>query len=287
MSSRLPTCLLRDRSSRALISVSPQSNAVTENWDLVRVLVIDDHPRTVEQIENALWVWPHRVTRTNSLHKAVKMCHHLTPTAILVSLEVGETERGRPVARLRRALPDIPIIALATPEVVANPGTILEQGANAILCREALQQPTLHDLLMRLQEPAENIAPAKVSDGIDIPFPWRDSNVFGSLICDIGSQIVGANNHLASLLGYASPGDLKGLSVGRDILCSSDDWADWKSVAGDTSKVLQQSTSIKSNNQQLLSVSIEAFALANSPTHIQAVFVDLSALTHKISSTDK
>ena len=283
MASRLPTSVFRDGLSGTAISTDTLSEPLRQEHGLLRVLVLDDHQQTVEQIENALWVWPHRVTRTNCVSEAVNLCQHLTPAALIVSLETEANIDGQLISAIRHVLPRIPVVAVANSEDAADPGAILKQGASAVLNRETLQQPTLYDLLMRLQMPTGRSQPSMAPDEIEMPFPWCDSVMFGSLICDVSGQVVCANHCLARILGYQAPDDLSGLSVPNDILCESEEWASWKSVAGDTSKVNQQSTSIRAKNQQLLFMSIETFALAQSPTKIQAVFVDLSNLTHQLS----
>ena len=281
MRSRLPTCVIRNGVGDTVISTEYPLDSAVSDGSLVRLLVLDDQPQTVEHIENALWVWPHRITRTNCLREAVSMCQHQTPMAILVSLTAEANSHGRLIADLRHALSRIPIVAIGTPETVRDPGTILEQGANAILSRENLQLPSLHELLMRLPVSVCDTQSSQLSDQVVMPFPWCNSEILGSLICDIRGKVVCANKHLADLLGYQKPDDLNGLCVTRDILCSAEDWASWKSVAGNTKKILRQSATIKSKNQQPLFMSIETFALAQSPNKVQAVFVDLSNLMHE------
>ncbi len=64
-----------------------QEPAVPVNDDLIRILVLDHERETLERLENALWVWPHKVANAKSVDEAVEMCRHLKPTALIVGIK--------------------------------------------------------------------------------------------------------------------------------------------------------------------------------------------------------
>ena len=245
---------------------------------LIRVLVIDDDREIVDQLENALWVWQHKITHISSVDDAVRLCKHMTPKAILVALDGSTTNRVRAVPALRRRLPSVPVIGIVSPRQYAEPGKFLDQGADALLLREDAHRPTLHDLLMSVRR---NPAPAAVSarnDGLELTLPWRNSRMLGALVCDISGSIADANLMLARWLGYPSPDEMRGRNVPRHILSDPDDWSNWVQVAGDTRALLHHRTSIVSLNGQQLWVELEVFAAPRHPSHLQAVFMDRSEM---------
>ncbi len=275
------TLLLGDRptSGRNMVT-RPEFGAVSTDNVIVRLLVLDKNPTTPQIIENALWVWPHRIATACDAQNAVDMCQHLEPAALVVSLDFP-SENGVSIIRsLRNKIPDAVIIALGTAGQASNPGPILDMGANAVLTRDALQRPTLHDLLMRLQPQPANLDSREGEADCSMPLPWRESQIVGSLICDIRGIVTSANECLASWLDYPKPSALAGKYVWRDILNCPNDWAPWKSVAGDMSALLHHSVTVKARNEQLLWMNVEVFAAPNSPTDIQAIFVDQSELAH-------
>ncbi len=54
---------------------------------LIRILVLDHEHETIERVQNALWVWPHKVAKAKSIDQAVEMCQHIKPTALFAAID--------------------------------------------------------------------------------------------------------------------------------------------------------------------------------------------------------
>jgi CheY-like chemotaxis protein len=281
MLSHRGSSLLEERPASGRNVVARASDGPTQAESaIVRLLVLDRNPVTPQLIENALWVWPHRIATADSVQQAVKMCQHLEPAALIVSLDFPSQGRVSIIRSLREQMPAAVIIALGTRGQISNSGPILDMGANAVLTREALQRPTLHDLLMRLQpQPADENTRTIMSEQ-SISMPWRESQMIGSLICDIKGIVSSVNPCLVRWLEYPAPSALVGKCVWRDILDSRTDWQPWKSVAGDMTALLRHAMTVKASNGQRLWMDVEVFAAPDSPSDIQAIFVDQSELAH-------
>lgn len=260
---------------RRIATQSPAGIDADDNAP-VRILVLDDDPETPQLIENALWMWQHRIAMADCAADAITMCLDLKPAALIVSLDFSANRSETVVAALRRELPNTVFIALATSNYVPNRGRLLDVGANAVLTRAELQRPTLHSLLMQLrQEPINDVIPVMRAD-VQLGLPWRESEIVGSVICDISGTVKAVNECLAGWLGYTQISSLIGKCIWRDLLSSPADWSTWKTVAGDMTAVVQCSAAVKARNKQLLWMDIEVFAAPNAPTEIQAVFVEKS-----------
>ena len=244
----------------------------------IRLLVLDRDPQTPELIENALWIWPHRIATAQSVEQAVRMCHHLAPTAIFASLDFSSPGRFSVINALRSELPNAVIIALDATDDQSDPRAAFSLGANALLHREDIQRPTLHNLLMSLQDRPDVESVRDIPAQSNMPLAWRESQIIGSLICDIGGTITSANKCLANWLGYSTPNLLLGKSVWRDIMETPDDYAAWKQIGGDLDSILHQPISVKSKNKQLLWMKVQVFAAPNAPSNLQAAFVDQTEL---------
>ena len=282
MPSYRATRVLQNRASKGL-----DPSATTDVCDLpsrnscLRVLVLDANPRTWDQVENALWMWPHKIATASSIDEAVRMCKHLEPAAIIASLEFPCDDNGDVISTLRTQLPHVGIIALGTAADVSKPGFAVDLGADAVISREELHQPTLYDLIARLRPaPCNNDAndPGDFTLPFDMPLPWRESRFIGSLICDVEGAITHVNECLVRWLDYPASGGLLNKYVWRDVLASHDDWMPWKTIAGDTAAMLHQSVTVRARNQQLLWMDVQVFALPISPTYLQAAFVDKTEL---------
>lgn len=245
---------------------------------LIRILVIDDDSELLDQLENALWVWPHKIVPTATVEDAIRLCRHLTPSAILVSVDADKSSETRSVPALRRRLPTVPIITLVSPGQYIEPGRFLDQGADALLLREDAHRPTLHDLLISVQRNPDSEPRAARVNTPELALPWSQSEMLGALICDITGSIVDANAPLASWLGYSNPDDLRGRNVLRNLLTNRDDWARWIQVAGDTSAIHSENTGVIARNGQMLWVRLEVFAAPKHPSYLQAVFTDQTEL---------
>ncbi len=133
------TLLLGDRptSGRNMVT-RPQFGAVSTDNVIVRLLDLYKNPTTPQIIENALWVWPHRIATACDAQNAVDMCQHLEPAALVV-LPDFPSENGVSIIRsLRNNIPDAVLLPWDSRAGV-DPGPILDMGANAVLTRDALQ----------------------------------------------------------------------------------------------------------------------------------------------------
>ena len=245
---------------------------------LMRILVLDDDREIIGQLENALWVWPHKLTQTANVKDAVRLCQHLTPSAILVAVDRYKASVTKSIPALRRRLPTVPIIAVVSRKQFVVPGKFLDQGADALLMREDAHRPTLHDLLVGVQRSPDAVKTATRAHVPELALPWRRSEMLGALICDVTVSSVDATRSLAKWLAYPNTEELRGRNVLHDLLKNRDDWISWKQVAGDTSAILHQETAVAAENGQVLWTKIEVFAAPNYPSHLQAVFVDLTEL---------
>ena len=242
--------------------------------ELIRILVLDNEHDTLERLENALWIWPHKVANANSVDEAVTMCQQLTPTAIIADFHFAGSHNGNTITTLRKHLPQVPIVALVSRSDDVTAGNILDQGADAYLLREELHRLTLRDLLQRIERTRESIRALDFPVDPQMSLPWRDSKIIGALICDITGAIIDANHCIASWLEYSNAKELVGKNVSCDILDSQSDWSAWKVIAGDTATLLYQSATVKAKNGQFMWMMLEVFAVPSSPSHLQAVFVD-------------
>lgn len=245
---------------------------------LIRLLVLDDDSEIVGQLENALWMWPHKVALTANVKDAVRLCQHLTPSAILVAVDRREASKTRSIPALRRHLPAVPIIAVVSREQFTAPGKLLDQGADALLIREDAHRHTLHDLLTSVQHNPKAVKTAARTHAPKLALPWRRSEMLGALICDVTGSIVDANSALATWLGYENAEDLRVRNVLRNLGIKRGDWVFWTQVAGDTNAIFHQETGVAAKNGQLLWMRLEVFASLNHPNYLQAVFVDCTEL---------
>lgn len=263
---------------------SIDSNSSDVASGLIRILVLDDNTEIISQLENALWVWPHKVSLVANVEDAERLCQHLLPSAILIAADRNKVSKTISITALRRRLQHVPIIAVVSQRQFVAPGKLLDQGADALLMREDAHRPTLHNLLMSVQRNPDEAELATRTQVPALALPWRQSEIIGSLICDITGSIVDANRTLATSLGYSSVDDLRGKSVLRDLLINRNDWIDWKLVAGDTSAVRHKDSGVAARNGQILWMQVEVFAAPNHPSHLQVVFVDQTELAALTSS---
>lgn len=244
----------------------------------MRILVLDDDSEIIGQLENALWVWPHRLTLAANVEDAVRLCQHLTPAAILVAVDSGKASEASLIPALRRRLPSVPIVAVVSRTQFVVPGKFLDQGADTLLMREDAHRPTLHDLLISVQRNPDLPKTAARTQMPELTLPWRRSEMIGALICDIKGSIVDANRVLATWLGYPNTNELRGRNVLHNLLTNRNDWEMWTQVAGDTSATVHQETGVAARNCQILWMQLEVFAAPNHPNYIQAVFIDNTEL---------
>ena len=103
---------------------------------------------------------------------------------------------------------------------------------------------------------------------------WPQCEFIGALVCDVSGIIVDANRALTDLLGFPSSDDLRGKSVCRVLQINQAAWGEWKLVAGDGCKLLNQEVSVAAQHAQALLMQVQIFAAPNFPDHLQAIFVD-------------
>ncbi len=274
-------------SGRPIAHQSPFAADMDDNA-LVRIIVLGNDPETPRLIENALWTWQHRIAMASCAADAITMCRHIEPIALIVSLDFSADRSETVIAAIRSELPTTVIVACGSSVSASIRGRLLDVGANAVLTRAELQRPTLHSLLIRLRQesPDHVVQDARVDTKMGLP--WRESKILGSVICDIGGTVIAANECLAGWLGYPQPSSLIGKCIRRELLSSPADWATWKTVAGDINAIVQCLATVKASNNQSLWMEVEVFAAPNSPTNIQAVFVDRSQdarLTDQLKSS--
>ncbi len=242
----------------------------------LRLVVLDPSPWTLDQIQNALWMWPHKLVTATSINDAVTQCRHLAPAAVLIANDFPDRSNGDVLVRLRAYLPDMPIIAITSIPGAANTAETLKRGADAVILRNDLQRPTLHDLLMRLRDARRPADAGTGSRQLCLGLPWRDSRMLGSILCDIDGTVIDANAYLARLLEYPGRNALHGKCIWRDVLQPPADWNSLKSVAGDLAAIRHRSVTVRTAAGQVLWMKIEVFAAPESPADIQVTFVDQS-----------
>lgn len=245
---------------------------------LMRILVVDSNPAILSDIENALWVWPHKVTLALDVKEAESLCRHLTPTAILAAANGDSHNDTVTISALRACLPRVPLIALVSAEQAKTPGRFIERGADALLPREDAGHPTLHDLVMSVQPKSSGEITPRPLPGPQLPFSLRQSEMLGALICDVAGLIVDSNLCLARSLGYRDTKGLTGQNVSSDLLGNRGLWVAWKQVAGDTKAILRRRSEIAGVNGQRVWMQVEVVAAPRCPNYLQAVFVDRTEL---------
>jgi CheY-like chemotaxis protein len=238
----------------------------------MRLVVLDDSGDMVEKIENALWVWPHKLLTAAHIEEAIGFSEIEPPAAILISIDCNKIREAKSIPVLRRRLPRIPIIAVISQEQSACSRRYLEQGADALLLRDDADRPTLHDLISSLSRLRDDSAGARRCPVHELARPWRQSEIVGALICDAKGTVLDANGTLAGWLGYADAKALRGRSFPRDVLANRADWGRWLEVAGDTAAFLHGDAGIVTQDGRSLRLCAEVFAAPDCPSHIQAVF---------------
>lgn len=246
--------------------------------DLLRVLLVDESPELLDDIENALWTWRHKLTHASNVDDAVRLCRHLTPSAVLVAVDRSKHYASKAIPALRKRLPTAPIIAIVSAQQHSVPGRFLDQGADAVLLRTDARRPTLHELLANIKPATAENLPSANSRAPKLPMPWRRSEILGALICDVDGKIIDANDRLASWLGYPSRCSLSGHSVVSDLLSDAGDWPAWRQVAGDLRRMISGNVSVRTSAGQLMWMQVEVFSAQDHPSYLQAVFLDQTEL---------
>ena len=235
--------------------MSAAPTAVARNDTLpMRILVLDRHPMTLGHIVPAFGTWPHKVISVASVNDAIRWCRWFAPTAVIVPLGFPDTDDAATISTLRAGLPSVPIIALGAAADYPKLGAVLDQGADAFLSREDLEQPNSLGLVTRIQQSP------------------RTERV-GALVCDINGIIIVANECLADWLRYPSSQSLLGKCVRRDLMHCPDNWRAWAIIAAGLAVSLHQLIPIKTQNGQLLRMQVEIFAVPGSSTRLQAMLV--------------
>lgn len=246
--------------------------------DFLHIVVLDDRHNTAERIQDALWVWPHKVVNASSISEVVKICHISQPTAVIASIDFSDSHDESAITTLRLRLPKVPIIAVGPGTAGITPANIIGQDADAFVLHEDLHRPVLHDLLLRVQQSPRAAFVTQIPPLPKMLLAWRQSRISGALICDISGNIIDANHCLSRWLGYPGPESLLGRYLCADLLVSGVDWSAWKKIAGDTSAFIHQSIELATKNGQNLRLKVEVFAAPSLPSHLQAVFAPATGL---------
>lgn len=137
--------------------MSAAPTAVARNDTVsMQILVLDRHPKTLPHIVHAFGIWPHKVISVASVNDAIRWYRSFAPTALIVSLDFPDTDDAATISTLRAGLPSVPIIALGAASDYPKLGAVLDQGADAFLSREDLEQPNLLSLVTRIQQRPRN-----------------------------------------------------------------------------------------------------------------------------------
>ena len=86
----------------------------------MRIVVLDDGGDTVERIENALWVWPHKLLTAAHIEEAIGLSEQEPPAAILISIDSNKIREAKSIPALRRRLPKVPIVAVVSQHQAAS-----------------------------------------------------------------------------------------------------------------------------------------------------------------------
>ena len=239
----------------------------------MRILVLDRNMRALEQIGRTLWVWPHLLTAAKSVEEARELSRSFSPTIVIACIDFLNKSSNSGDISLRDVFPNIPVVALGASSDYAELGALLGTGADALLTYENLSRSNLHSTLTHIQQVPQAINGEIASAVTLLPIPWQNSRIVGTLICEVDGTIVAANDYLATWLEYSGAQALVGKSVQGDILHNPEDWNTWPDTAGCLTSYLQQTITVKSNNQQHLRARVEVFAAPDLPTRLQAMFV--------------
>ncbi|MFQ6005364.1 MAG: hypothetical protein ACE5OQ_07655 [Woeseia sp.] len=223
--------------------------------DSKQILVLDRHPKSLGHILSASGIWPHKVISVASVSDAIRWCRLFTPTAVIAPLDLPGTDDAATISTLRAGLASVPIIALGAASDHPKLSAVLDQGADAFLSREDLEQPNLLGLVMRIKQR-----------------PRTDK--VGALVCDVNGAISVANERLADWLRYPSSQSLIGKCVQRDLMQCPDDWRAWASIIAGLAVSLHQLINVKTQNGRVLRMQVEIFTLPGSSNGLQAILVD-------------
>lgn len=235
---------------------------------IVRLLLLDLTPATIQKIENALWVWPHRISLAGDVRSAIEIGKNENPDALIMTADASDRQ-----ARVRQEFPDAAIIVVTRDTDAAHMQKLYAKGADLVLQLDDLQRPTLYDLVVRAKPRSRGTDTNALVEHTGMPIPWSCSRMLGCIVCDVSGSIIAANRHLANTLGYASVARLTEKNVPVDILAMRSSWTTWKSVAGDTAAYLHLSESLRTQHGERLNAQVELFAAPHWPSKIQAVFV--------------
>ena len=65
----------------------PWGETETAAGSTMRLVVLDDGGDMLEKIENALWVWPHKLLTAAHIEEAIVLSEQEPPAAILISVD--------------------------------------------------------------------------------------------------------------------------------------------------------------------------------------------------------
>lgn len=255
-------------------------------WDadagVVSVLLLDHRKDTVRAVEKALWMRPHHVHIVATAREAKRICDQCMPNALIVAADNGETGNGQITANLRKAIPQVPIIALSSQSDPAALCELIVQGADSALYREQAIVPALHNLLGRARRNRSEVRWPENFPTPRLRQPWLDSTTVGALVCDVTGTVIDANQRLATWLGYDDCANLIGKVVWKNLLYCAKSWDEWPQVVDRVARFVPGSWTAKGPLGRTLTMQIDVLSSAATSKYLQVSLLDQS----KISSLD-
>ena len=255
-------------------------------WDadagVVSILLLDHRKDTVGAVERALWMRPHHVHIVAVAREAIRICDHFMPNALIVAADNGETGNRQITANLRKAIPQVPIIALSSHSAPAALCGLIVQGADAALYREQAIIPALHNLLGRVRHNHSEVHWPGNFPAPRLRQPWLDSATVGALVCDVSGTVLDVNQRLATWLGYHDCANLIGKVVWQNLLYCAKGWGEWPQVVDRVARFVPGSWTVKGPMDRILTMQIDVFSSAANSKYLQVSLLDQS----KISSLD-
>ncbi len=258
-------------------------------WDadvgVVSILTIDHCEDTFRAVKRALWMWPHHVHLAGGTRQAIEICDHFPPNALVAAAENGETGSRQAIVELRKALPEVPIIALSSRSCPAALSELIGQGADAALYREQAVAPALHNLLGRVHQDNREVRWPANFPPPRLQRPWLNSEAVGALVCDISGTVIDANQRLATWLGHHDRTALIGKVVWRDLLYCAKGWAEWQQAANALALFIPGSWTITGPDRQILTMQIDVFAAEATSKYLHVTLLDHSKISSLIAAT--
>jgi DNA-binding response OmpR family regulator len=240
------------------------------------ILLLDHREDTVGAVESALWMRPHHVHIVATAREAIRICDHFTPNALIVAADNRETGNRQIMANLRKAIPQVPIIALSPHSAAAALCELIVQGADAALYREQAIIPALHNLLGRVRHNHSEVHWPGNFPAPRLRQPWLDSATVGALVCDFSGTVIDVNQRLATWLGYHDCANLIGKVVWKNLLYCAKGWGEWSQVVDRAARFVPGSWTVKGPMGRILTMQIDVFSSAATSKYLQVSLLDQS-----------